>query len=54
MRKLITEAVPSRQHKDLHPCFICDRVRLSPDEKPPWRCHECYAAVAMNEADGEL
>ena len=35
-------------------CFICLQMALSPDKEPPFRCHDCYAAVATNEADGEL
>ena len=38
---------------ELHPCFICGRVAASLDKEPPWRCHECFNAVAANEADGE-
>ena len=34
-------------------CFICGRVAASLDKEPPWRCHECFNAVAANEADGE-
>lgn len=36
-------------------CFICGYECYStPDAKPPYRCMGCYAAVVMNEADGEL
>lgn len=38
----------------LHPCFICGRVAASPDKEPPYRCQECFWAVAANAADGEL
>jgi hypothetical protein len=38
----------------LHPCFICGLISESPDKRPPWRCHDCYNAVAANAVDGEL
>lgn len=38
-------------------CFLCGKEMLrtdTPDKTPPYRCQGCFAAVAANEADGEL
>lgn len=38
-------------------CFLCGKEVLrtdAPDKTPPYRCLKCFAAVAANEADGEL
>lgn len=35
-------------------CFMCGTWGPSQDKEPPFRCNACLAAVAMNEADGEL
>jgi hypothetical protein len=38
----------------LRKCFICLEMKFSPDKEPPFRCESCFAAIAANEADGEL
>lgn len=50
-------ANPKTANRFVVRCFLCGRETLrsdTPDKKPPYRCRECFAAVAMNEADGEL
>lgn len=44
-----------RQHAS-KVCFLCDQPcgLTTRDTEPPHRCPKCLAAVAMNEADGEL
>jgi hypothetical protein len=48
------EATAGAPRPVLRKCFLCLRMRLSPDKEPPFRCFECYEAIRANEADGEL
>jgi hypothetical protein len=54
---VVPMANPKTRNRFVVRCFMCGKEMLrtdTPDKTPPYRCHDCFAAVAANEADGEL